>query len=224
MSCTPGLEQLLRITFKGEDHFSFLLRSVHLPVCVAVLIYKILLSVGLKKFLMISVCLISQYSEFKLFTPLKCFQKCTQDYFSLQLGSTESFPYSALQTAVLTLLSGDTSLSSKNAHRRGCSKKAHCSKAESARGFLVPALRTGNELSSLLVWAPHTQYLKPPQVCMVQSPPCASTLAYPKLQLTVHYISSYRRYYFKMSNQLPHCPSSHQDQGIISPRRLCHRM
>lgn len=48
MSCTPGLEQLLWITFKGEDHFSLLLRSVHLPVCVAVLIYKILLSMGLK--------------------------------------------------------------------------------------------------------------------------------------------------------------------------------
>lgn len=50
MSCTPGLEHLLQITLKGEDHFRHLLRSVHLPACLAVLIYKILLSVGLKKF------------------------------------------------------------------------------------------------------------------------------------------------------------------------------
>lgn len=161
MPCTPGLEQFLQVTLKSEDHFSLLLRSVHLPVCLAVLIHKILLSLCLKIFI-ISVCLISQYLEFTLFTPLKCFQKLTQDYFSLQLGSTESFPYSALQTAVLTLLSGDTSLSSKHTHRRGCSKQAHCSKAESAHVFLVPVLRTGNELSSLLVWASHTQYLKPP--------------------------------------------------------------
>lgn len=49
MSCTPGLEQLLQITLKG-DHLSLLLRSVHLPACLAVLIYKILLSVDLKIF------------------------------------------------------------------------------------------------------------------------------------------------------------------------------
>lgn len=58
---------------------------------------------------------------------------------------------------------------------------------------------------------------------MVESPPCASTLAHPRLHLTVHFIFSYRIYYFGTSNQLPHCPSSHQDQGIISPQRLCHR-
>lgn len=50
MSYTPGLEQLLQITLQGKDRFSLLLRSVHLPVCLAVLIYRILLSVRLKIF------------------------------------------------------------------------------------------------------------------------------------------------------------------------------
>lgn len=50
MSCTQGLEQLLQITLKGEDHFSLLLRSVHLTVCLAVLIQKILLSMCLNIF------------------------------------------------------------------------------------------------------------------------------------------------------------------------------
>lgn len=127
------LNRYYRLPLTGQGHFS--LRNTDLLVCLAVLVYKILLSLCLTNSPQFQFALLDSISSLHFQYHWNVFKNSCRTIFHCCLDQQTLPPIQHHRLPCWDCLS-ETPVWPLNTHTgRGCSKKPHCSKAKSAHVF-----------------------------------------------------------------------------------------